>query len=178
MHATACWPRQRRVPRCGGQLSQRVHGRARCAPWLALDPSEPSAGDPEALSEIGTQVLAFETHWWKYADAKEAAIRERFDMSSTGYYQVLDALTNKPAAHAAAPLLAASSASPARGATAAAGHRPAPPQTSRPAPRRPSQWPTCPGMHVMMNAPGHENFMASPGHEHVMNSPGHQRMMD
>ena len=36
---------------------------------------------------------------------QETAIREKFDMSSTRYYQVLNVLIDKPAAHAAAPLL-------------------------------------------------------------------------
>ena len=43
--------------------------------------------------------------WWKYAGAKEQAIRELFDMSATRYYQVLNALVDKPEALAADPLL-------------------------------------------------------------------------
>ena len=50
-------------------------------------------------------MLAFEEHLRKHAGATEAAIRERFDMSSTRYYQALNALIDKPAAHAAAPVL-------------------------------------------------------------------------
>jgi len=52
------------------------------------------AGDPDVatLSERDEQVLAFERQWWKYAGAKEQAIRELFDMSATRYYQVLNAL--------------------------------------------------------------------------------------
>ncbi|HET7305048.1 MAG TPA: DUF3263 domain-containing protein, partial [Segeticoccus sp.] len=41
------------------------------------------------LSERDHEILAFERQWWKYAGAKEQAIRELFDMSSTRYYQVL-----------------------------------------------------------------------------------------
>ena len=51
------------------------------------------------------EMLAFERHWWRYAGAKEAAIRERFGMSATRYYQVLNALVDPPAALAADPLL-------------------------------------------------------------------------
>ena len=51
------------------------------------------------------EILAFEGQWWKYAGAKEQAIRELFDMSATRYYQVLNALVEKPEALAADPLL-------------------------------------------------------------------------
>ncbi|GAA3247130.1 MULTISPECIES: DUF3263 domain-containing protein [Pseudonocardia] len=51
------------------------------------------------------EILAFEGQWWKYAGAKEQAIRELFDMSATRYYQVLNALVDKPEALAADPLL-------------------------------------------------------------------------
>jgi hypothetical protein len=51
------------------------------------------------------EILAFESQWWKYAGAKEQAVRELFDMSPTRYYQVLNALMDKPEAMAADPLL-------------------------------------------------------------------------
>lgn len=57
------------------------------------------------LSERDEQVLAFERQWWKYAGAKEQAIRELFDMSATRYYQVLNALIDSPAALAHDPML-------------------------------------------------------------------------
>lgn len=57
------------------------------------------------LSERDTEILAFERQWWKYAGAKEQAIRELFDMSATRYYQVLNALVDRPEAHAADPML-------------------------------------------------------------------------
>ena len=57
------------------------------------------------LSERDAQILAFERQWWKYAGAKETAIRELFDMSATRYYQVLNALIDDPAALAAEPML-------------------------------------------------------------------------
>ncbi|HUX69711.1 MAG TPA: DUF3263 domain-containing protein [Cellulomonadaceae bacterium] len=60
------------------------------------------AGD---LSERDQQVLAFERQWWKYAGAKEQAIRELFDMSATRYYQVLNALIDSPAALEHDPML-------------------------------------------------------------------------
>ena len=57
------------------------------------------------LSERDMQILAFERQWWKYAGAKEQAIRELFEMSATRYYQVLNALIDSPAALAHDPML-------------------------------------------------------------------------
>lgn len=57
------------------------------------------------LSERDTAILEFERHWWKFAGAKEQAIREKFDMSSTRYYQVLNALLDRNEALEADPLL-------------------------------------------------------------------------
>ena len=62
-------------------------------------------GTSAELSERDRQVLAFERQWWKYAGAKEQAIRELFDMSATRYYQVLNGLLDNPAALAAEPML-------------------------------------------------------------------------
>ena len=70
-----------------------------------------SATEPSGVSPAGSahreldrrerEILAFEGQWWKYAGAKEQAIRELFDMSATRYYQVLNALVDKPEALAA-----------------------------------------------------------------------------
>ena len=57
------------------------------------------------LSERDSDILEFERQWWKYAGAKEQAVREKFDMSSTRYYQVLNALIDKPEALVSDPLL-------------------------------------------------------------------------
>ena len=64
-----------------------------------------SARAAEELSERDQQILAFERLWWKYAGAKEQAIREKFAMSATRYYQVLNALIDRPEALASDPLL-------------------------------------------------------------------------
>ena len=50
-------------------------------------------------------MLAFERQWWRAAGAKETAIRNRFELSPTRYYQVLNALVDRPDALAADPLL-------------------------------------------------------------------------
>ena len=57
------------------------------------------------LSERDRSILDFERQWWKYAGAKESAVREKFEMSSTRYYQVLNALIDRPEALEHDPLL-------------------------------------------------------------------------
>ena len=64
-----------------------------------------AAVDGPGLGRRDREILAFERQWWKYAGAKEQAIRELFDMSATRYYQVLNALIDTPAALAADPML-------------------------------------------------------------------------
>jgi Protein of unknown function (DUF3263) len=57
------------------------------------------------LGERDRAILEFERAWWKYAGAKEQAVRELFDMSATRYYQVLNVLIDRPEALAADPML-------------------------------------------------------------------------
>lgn len=64
-----------------------------------------AASETGSLSERDHAILEFERHWWKYAGAKETAIRDQFDMSSTRYYQVLNALIDRPEALESDPLL-------------------------------------------------------------------------
>lgn len=59
----------------------------------------------EGLSERDREIIDFERQWWKYAGAKEQAIKELFDMSATRYYQVLNALIDSPSALEADPML-------------------------------------------------------------------------
>jgi hypothetical protein len=61
--------------------------------------------DGDGLGRRDREILAFERQWWKYAGAKEQAIRELFDMSATRYYQVLNGLIDTPEALAADPML-------------------------------------------------------------------------
>lgn len=58
-----------------------------------------------SLSQRDRQILEFERQWWKYAGAKEQAIRELFDMSATRYYQIINALIDNPDALAFDPML-------------------------------------------------------------------------
>jgi hypothetical protein len=57
------------------------------------------------LAERDVEILSFERQWWKYAGAKEQAIRELFDMSSTRYYQLLNQLIDRPEALEHDPML-------------------------------------------------------------------------
>lgn len=59
----------------------------------------------EELDERERSVLDFERSWWKHAGVKEQAIKERFEMSATRYYQLLNELLEKPAALAYDPIL-------------------------------------------------------------------------
>lgn len=49
------------------------------------------------------EIIDFERQLWKYAGAKEAAIRERFGISAVRYYQTLAWAINQPEALAHAP---------------------------------------------------------------------------
>jgi hypothetical protein len=69
----------------------------------ALNSSQPE--ESGELSSRDAAMLDFERQWWKYAGAKEQAVREKFDMSATRYYQVLNALIDRPEALAHDPLL-------------------------------------------------------------------------
>jgi hypothetical protein len=57
------------------------------------------------LDERDRAILEFERQWWKYAGAKEQAVRDLFGMSATRYYQVLNALIDRPDALAHDPML-------------------------------------------------------------------------
>jgi len=60
---------------------------------------------PAGLTATEAQMLAFERQWWRYAGAKEQAIRETFSLSATRYYQLLNSLIDRPEAMAGDPML-------------------------------------------------------------------------
>jgi hypothetical protein len=60
---------------------------------------------PGELTEREREILAFERQWWRYAGAKEQAVRDLFDLSATRYYQVLNALIDRPEALTHDPML-------------------------------------------------------------------------
>ncbi|MFC9324873.1 DUF3263 domain-containing protein [Kitasatospora sp. NPDC057015] len=60
------------------------------------------------MAELGARdlaVLALEARAWRTAGAKERAIREELGLSGTRYYQLLNALLDRPEALARDPLL-------------------------------------------------------------------------
>lgn len=67
----------------------------------------PVATAEGGLDERERHILAFEKQWWRHAGAKEQAIRDSFGVSATRYYQLLNALLDRPAALELEPVLVA-----------------------------------------------------------------------
>ena len=57
------------------------------------------------LDERERDMLDFEREWWKYAGAKEQAIKARFDLSTTRYYELLNRLIDRDEAVEYDPML-------------------------------------------------------------------------
>jgi hypothetical protein len=68
-------------------------------------PAQRATEETPALTDRERDILAFEARWWKHAGAKEQAIRDTFSLSSTRYYQLLNALLDKPEATEHDPVL-------------------------------------------------------------------------
>lgn len=58
-----------------------------------------------ALTQLDRRILAFEQRWWRFPGAKEREILEVFGMSATRYYQLLNALIDRPEASEFDPVL-------------------------------------------------------------------------
>ncbi len=61
--------------------------------------------DRMALTDRDRAILDFERSWWTEAGPKDSAIRERFELSGTRYYQLLTELLDDPEALDHDPLL-------------------------------------------------------------------------
>ncbi len=70
-----------------------------------MSPFHDSSADQAALPERDRAILDFEREWWRYAGAKEQAIREHFDMSPTSYYKAVNDLIDRDDAVAYDPML-------------------------------------------------------------------------
>ena len=57
------------------------------------------------ITERDKAILDFERNWWAEPGPKEAAIRDRFDLSATRYYQILQELLEDPEAMDYDPLV-------------------------------------------------------------------------
>jgi hypothetical protein len=53
---------------------------------------------PGTLTDHERDVLTFERGWWKYAGAKDTAVREAFGVSPWRYQQLVRALLDRPEA--------------------------------------------------------------------------------
>ncbi|ABL80400.1 MULTISPECIES: DUF3263 domain-containing protein [unclassified Nocardioides] len=65
------------------------------------------ADSPELtdLTDLDRQILEFERDWVAHVGAKDAVLRERFDLTPTRYHQLLNRLIDLPAAEVHAPRL-------------------------------------------------------------------------
>jgi hypothetical protein len=57
------------------------------------------------LTELESRILDFERNWWRFAGAKESAIKELFDLTAPRYYQLLNDLIDRDDALTASPML-------------------------------------------------------------------------
>jgi hypothetical protein len=67
--------------------------------------TSPAPENHPPLSERDRAILDFERQWWRYPGAKEQAIRDRLGLPATRYYQVLNALLDRPEALVYDPML-------------------------------------------------------------------------
>ena len=86
------------------------YAQLRGAPPPAFPPTPVLAQEGKAvevgpLGERERGILLFERQWWRHAGAKEEAIRRRFGVGPTAYYQLLSRLIDDPAALAHDPML-------------------------------------------------------------------------
>jgi hypothetical protein len=58
-----------------------------------------------ALTERDRAILDFERTWWREPGPKESAIRDRFELSATRYYSLLNELLEMPDAMTYDPLV-------------------------------------------------------------------------
>lgn len=74
-------------------------------PIQGTGPQHPSHNGALGLSDRDAAILEFERSWFRAAGARDQEIRERFDLSTTRYFQILNALIDTPAALQYDPLL-------------------------------------------------------------------------
>ena len=71
---------------------------------MQLPTAEGRIGGME-LTDRDRAILDFERSWWAEAGPKEASIREKFELSATRYYQILNELLEAPEAYDYDPLV-------------------------------------------------------------------------
>src|SRR3954453_22502999 len=76
-------------------------GRGGCLQWGCGCSTVPGM----ELSDRDRSILDFERSWWTESGPKEAAIRERFELSAARYYQILGELLESDEAYEYDPLV-------------------------------------------------------------------------
>ena len=71
----------------------------------ALESNQSASNTSATLSDLEFRILEFERSWWRFAGAKESAIKELFDLSAPRYYQILNDLIDRQDALEASPML-------------------------------------------------------------------------
>lgn len=71
---------------------------------MAAQPDHAEDAD-SGLPERDRMILAFERQWWRHAGAKEEAIRSQFSLPTARYYQLLNAVIDRPEALRHDPML-------------------------------------------------------------------------
>ena len=71
----------------------------------ALESNQSATNTSATLSDLEFRILEFERSWWRFAGAKESAIKELFDLSAPRYYQILNDLIDRQDALEASPML-------------------------------------------------------------------------
>ena len=69
-----------------------------------VQPTEPTGPD-DVLTERDLALLDLERQWWKQPGSKEQAVRDRFGMGTTRYYQLVNTLIEREAALRHDPML-------------------------------------------------------------------------
>ncbi len=67
--------------------------------------AEEGTAGTAGLAARDLAILAFERRWWRFAGAKEEAIRRELGLSPTAYYQLLNRLLDDPSALQVEPVL-------------------------------------------------------------------------
>lgn len=67
--------------------------------------SERAEEADSGLSARERDILDFERQWWRHAGAKEEAIRSQFSLPAARYYQLLNAVIDRPEALRHDPML-------------------------------------------------------------------------
>ena len=57
------------------------------------------------LTDLEIRILEFERNWWRFAGAKESAIKDLFDLTAPRYYQLINDLIDREDALEASPML-------------------------------------------------------------------------